>query len=98
MPFNGVVEKVIVKNIPYGSYQSGPSASGTARVLLNQYDSTYAPSDYNSGNVSFTAANNVSMTFSPNQSYNEGTHFRTFFSSSAVWRYISYQIILKQTS
>jgi len=98
MPFNGVVEKVIIKNIQYSSYTSGPSASGTARIQLNQYDSTYAPMDYSSGNVSFTAAANVSMTFSPNESYNEGTHFRVFFNSSAVWRYISYQIILKQTS
>lgn len=98
MPFNGVVEKIIIKNVAYSSYTSGPSASGTARVYLTQYDSTYAPVDYDSGNVSFTAATNVSMTFNANEAYNEGTHFRVLFMSSAVWRYISYQIILKQTS
>ena len=98
MPFNGVVEKVIIKNVRYSSYTSGPSASGTAKIQLGQYDSSYAPKDYDSGNVSFTAAANVSMTFSPNEAYNEGTHFRVFFYSSAVWRYITYQIILKQTS
>ena len=98
MPFNGVVEKIIVKNVQYSSYTSGPSASGTAKIQLNQYDSTFAPMDYSSGDVSFTAAANVSMTFSPNQSYNEGTHFRVFFNSSAIWRYITYQIVLKQTS
>lgn len=98
MPFNGVVEKVIIKNVKYSSYSSGPSASGTARIQLKQYDSTYAPMDYSSGNVSFTAAANVSMTFSPNQSYSEGTHFRVFWNSSAIWRYVTYQIVLKQTS
>lgn len=98
MPFNGVVEKVIIKNVKYSSYQSGPSASGTARIQLKQYDSTYAPMDYSSGNVSFTAAANVSMTFTPNQSYSEGTHFRVFWNSSAVWRYVTFQIVLKQTS
>lgn len=98
MPFNGVVEKVIIKNVKYSSYSSGPSASGTARIQLKQYDSTYAPMDYSSGNVSFTAAANVSMTFSPNQSYSEGTHFRVFWNSSAIWRYVTFQIVLKQTS
>jgi len=98
MPFNGVVEKVIIKNIKYSSYKTGPSASGTAQIQLSQYDSSQAPMDYSSGNVSFTAAANVSMTFNPNQSYNEGTHFRVFFNSSAIWRYVAYQIVLKQTS
>ena len=98
MPFNGIVEKIIVKNIPYSSFSSGPSASGNAKIQLNQYDSTFAPMDYDSGNVAYTAAVNVSMTFSPNQSYSEGTHFRVFWSAAGAWRYMVWTVILQETN
>jgi hypothetical protein len=88
MPFNGIVEKIIVKNVQYSSYTSGPSASGNAKIYLNQYDSTYAPMDYDSGNVAYTAAANVSLTFTPNEAYNEGDYFRVFWSASGAWRYM----------
>lgn len=98
MPFNGVVEKIIVKNFTYSSYTSGPSASGNAKLQLNQYDSTFAPMDYSSGNVAYTAAAGVTLTFTPNQAYNEGTHFRVFWSADGAWRYMVWTIVLKQTS
>jgi len=98
MPFNGVVEKVIVRNFQYSSYTSGPSASGNAKLQLNQYDSTFAPMDYSSGNVAYTAAAGVSLTFTPNQAYNEGTYFRVFWSADGAWRYMVWTVVLKQTS
>lgn len=98
MPFNGVVEKVIVRNFQYSTYTSGPSASGNAKLQLNQYDSTYAPMDYSSGNVAYTAAAGVSLTFTPNQAYNEGTYFRVFWSADGAWRYMVWTVVLKQTS
>lgn len=98
MPFDGVVEKVVVKNVGYGSYTSGPSASGNAKLQLNQYDSTYAPMDYDSGNVAYTAANNVSITFTPNQSYNEGDYFRIFWGADGAWRYMVWVVVIQETN
>ena len=98
MPFDGVVEKVIVKNIPYSSFSSGPSASGNAKIQLNQYDSTSAPMDYDSGNIAYTAAANVSLTVTPNEAYNAGDHFRVFWGADGAWRYMTWAVILKETN
>lgn len=98
MPFNGIVEKVIVTNVQYSSYTSGPSASGNAKIHLGQYDSTFAPMDYVSGNVAYTAVENVSLTFTPNQAYDEGDYFRVFWSADGAWRYMVWTVILKETN
>lgn len=95
LPFDATVEKITVKNIPYSSYTSGPSASGTANAYLGQYDSIYAPKDYTSSATSFTAAAGVSLEWEPNISYTAGTHFRAFFSSTAIWRYMLWTVLLK---
>jgi hypothetical protein len=98
MPFDGIVEKIIVKNVQYSSYTSGPSASGNARIQLSQHDSTYAPMDYDSGSVAYTAAANVSMTFTPNQAYSEGDYFRVFWAADGSWRYMAWAVVLQETS
>lgn len=98
MPFDGVVEKVIVKNVQYSSFTSGPSASGNAKIQLNQYDSTSAPMDYDSGNIAYTAAANVSLTVTPNEAYDIGDYFRVFFSADGAWRYMVWTVILKETN
>jgi hypothetical protein len=95
LPFDATIEKIIVKNIPYSSYTSGPSASGTAQIHLGQYDSIYAPKDYSSSATSFTAASYVSLEWEPNISYTAGKHFRVFFSSTAIWRYMLWTVLLK---
>jgi len=41
IPCDCVVEKIILKNIAYSSYNTGPSASGNGRIRLNKYDSAY---------------------------------------------------------
>ena len=98
MPFDGVVEKIIVKNVQYSSFTSGPSASGNAKIQLNQYDSTYAPMDYDSGNIAYTAAANVSLTVTPNEAYDAGDYFRVFWSADGAWRYMVWTVILKETN
>jgi hypothetical protein len=95
LPFDATIEKIMVKNIPYSSYTSGPSASGWAQVKLSQGNSIYAPMDYTSSQTSFTAAQAVSLEWEPNQSYTAGTNFRLWFLSSAVWRYIIWSVVLK---
>jgi hypothetical protein len=95
LPFDATIEKIIVKNIPYASYTSGPSANGTAQIHLGQYDSIYAPKDYSSSATSFTAASYVSLEWEPNISYTAGEHFRVFFNSDVYWRYILCSVLLK---
>jgi len=98
MPFDGVVEKIIVKNVPYSTYTSGPSASGNARIQLSKHDSTYAPMDYDSGSVAYTASANVSMIFTPNQAYSEGEHFRVFWGADGSWRYMTWTVVIQKNN
>lgn len=98
MPFDGIVEKIVVKNVQYSSYTSGPSGSGNAKIQLNKYDSTYAPMDYDSGNIAYTAAANVSITVTPNQAYSEGEYFRIFWGADGAWRYMVWMVVIQETN
>ena len=96
IPCDCVVEKIILKNIAYASYTTGPSASGNGRILLNKYDSAYAPFDYDQ-QLAYTAAVNVSLTFEPNVAYNAGDSIKVFWSATGAWRYMSWSVLIKQT-
>jgi hypothetical protein len=54
--------------------------------------------DYDSGSVAYTAAANVSMTFTPNQAYSEGDYFRVFWGADGSWRYMAWAVVLQETS
>jgi hypothetical protein len=96
IPFDCVVEKIILKNIAYATYTTGPSASGNGRIRLNKYDSTYAPFDYDQ-QLAYTAAANVSLTFAPNVAYSAGDSIKVFWSATGAWRYMSWSVLIKQT-
>jgi hypothetical protein len=96
IPCDCVVEKIILKNIAYASYTTGPSASGNGRILLNKYDSAMAPMDYDQ-QLAYTAAANVSLTFTPNVAYSAGDSIKVFWTADGAWRYMSWSVLIKQT-
>ena len=92
-PFKGCVNKIIVTNNPYSSYQSGPTgSSATAKVLVNGSQTNAITVSYTAGRARET----IIFDFGENAVFNANDQIRLQFQANGVWRYINVGIQLKE--
>ena len=92
-PFKGCVNKIIVTNNPYSSYQSGPTgSSATVRVLVNGSQQGAITVSYTAG----TAGEVISFDFGEDVEFDANDRIHLQFQANGVWRYMNVGIQLKE--